>query len=70
MAGEVHEVFGCRFELPADGRYTLIRPIGAGAGGVVAAVQDTTTGTQLALKQIPRLFDNLIKTKRTLREIR
>jgi serine/threonine protein kinase len=62
------EVFGCRFDLP--GHYKLIKPIGQGACGIVCAVEDTTTGAHMALKQIPRVFNNLTETKRTLREIR
>ena len=42
---QVHQVFGCRFELPTH--YQVVRPIGQGAGGVVCAVQDVATGTQV-----------------------
>eukprot|EP01052_Picozoa_sp_SAG31_P038956 SAG31_NODE_5307_length_2620_cov_2.005157_2_plen_51_part_00 len=37
-------------------QYKLLHPIGQGAGGVVCAVQDRTTGSMLAMKQVPRLF--------------
>lgn len=61
-------VCGTRFDV--DARYTLIKPIGHGAYGVVCSAQDNQTGEMVAIKKINRAFDHLTDTKRTLREIR
>ena len=55
---------------PRCSRYTLIKPIGHGAYGVVCSALDNVTGEKVAIKKINRAFDHLTDTKRTLREIR
>eukprot|EP00164_Ancoracysta_twista_P001447 GFYU01001886.1.p1 GENE.GFYU01001886.1~~GFYU01001886.1.p1 ORF type:complete len:379 (-),score=87.88 GFYU01001886.1:161-1297(-) len=61
-------VCGTRFDV--DSRYTLLKPIGQGAYGVVCAARDNRTGDKVAIKKISKGFDHIVDTKRTLREIR
>ncbi|RLN83329.1 hypothetical protein BBJ28_00009186 [Nothophytophthora sp. Chile5] len=51
-------------------RYQLIRAIGHGAYGVVIAASDQLTGNSVAIKNVPRTFDDLVDAKRIVREIR
>ncbi|XP_013780695.2 serine/threonine-protein kinase NLK-like [Limulus polyphemus] len=46
------------------------RPIGYGAFGVVWSVTDPRDGKRVALKKMPNVFQNLVSSKRVLREIR
>ena len=57
-----------RFDV--DARYTLIKPIGHGAYGVVCSALDNQTGEKVAIKKINKAFDHLTDTKRTLREVK
>ena len=61
-------VCGTRFDV--EGRYTLLKPIGHGAYGVVCSALDNTTGEKVAIKKINKAFEHLTDTKRTLREIK
>ena len=61
-------VCGTRFDV--DSRYTLIKPIGHGAYGVVCSATDNKTGEKVAIKKINKAFEHLTDTKRTLREIK
>ena len=61
-------VCGTRFDV--DARYTLIKPIGHGAYGVVCSALDNQTGEKVAIKKINKAFDHLTDTKRTLREVK
>ncbi|TYZ66207.1 hypothetical protein PybrP1_012410, partial [[Pythium] brassicae (nom. inval.)] len=51
-------------------RYQLIRAIGHGAYGVVIAASDQITGNSVAIKNVPKTFDDLVDAKRIVREIR
>src|SRR4051812_26259649 len=51
-------------------RYSLIRPIGHGAYGVVISALDKETGQKVAIKKISRAFEDPIDAKRILREIK
>jgi len=51
-------------------RYSLIRPIGHGAYGVVISAQDSVSGKKVAIKKIRRAFDDKVDAKRILREIK
>ncbi|GBG25385.1 Mitogen-activated protein kinase 6 [Hondaea fermentalgiana] len=68
--GNTHSfvVTGTKFEV--DRRYELIKLIGHGAYGVVVSALDRTTGEKVAIKKVPRAFDDLIDAKRILREIK
>ena len=59
---------GTRFDV--DSRYTLIKPIGSGAYGVVCSALDNHTGEKVAIKKINKAFEHLTDTKRTLREVK
>lgn len=61
-------VSGTKFEV--DTRYKLIKPIGHGAYGVVVSASDEITGEKVAIKKIPKAFDDLVDAKRILREIK
>uniref|UniRef100_A0A7S0ZER1 Mitogen-activated protein kinase n=1 Tax=Timspurckia oligopyrenoides TaxID=708627 RepID=A0A7S0ZER1_9RHOD len=68
IASRSFNVMGTRFECPE--RYTLIKPIGQGAYGIVCSARDNHTGEKVAIKKISGIFDNLIDCKRTLREMK
>jgi len=53
-----------------DTKYSLIRVIGSGAYGVVISALDTSTNTKVAIKMVPRAFNDEIDAKRILREIK
>ncbi|KAF0693596.1 Aste57867_15461 [Aphanomyces stellatus] len=61
-------VSGTKFRIYA--RYQLIRAIGHGAYGVVIAASDQVSGNAVAIKNIPKTFDDLVDAKRIVREIR
>lgn len=61
-------VCGTRFDV--DSRYTLVKPLGHGAYGVVCSAIDNQTGDKVAIKKITKAFEHLTDTKRTLREIK
>jgi len=50
-------------------RWSLLRPLGQGAYGLVISVQDKLSGEPVAVKCITRVFDKAILAKRALREI-
>eukprot|EP00586_Coscinodiscus_wailesii_P012982 CAMPEP_0172499648 /NCGR_PEP_ID=MMETSP1066-20121228/129164_1 /TAXON_ID=671091 /ORGANISM="Coscinodiscus wailesii, Strain CCMP2513" /LENGTH=492 /DNA_ID=CAMNT_0013273507 /DNA_START=546 /DNA_END=2024 /DNA_ORIENTATION=- len=53
-----------------DTKYNLIRVIGSGAYGVVISSLDTSTNTKVAIKMVPKAFNDEIDAKRILREIK
>ncbi|EKX35254.1 hypothetical protein GUITHDRAFT_80002 [Guillardia theta CCMP2712] len=59
-----HELF--RFVLPDY--YSVIKPIGQGAYGIVCSATNQRTGKNVAIKKIANAFEHVIDTKRTLRE--
>lgn len=59
---------GQQFEIQS--RYSLIRPIGHGAYGVVISALDKKTGQKVAIKKISRAFEDPVDAKRILREIK
>lgn len=66
---------GTVFELPAH--YRLLKSVGTGAYGIVAAAEDTRTVSifggaprRVAIKKVPSAFNDLSDTLRILREIR
>jgi len=61
-------IAGTKFEI--DNKYRIIKPIGHGAYGVVVSAEDTTTGSKVAIKKIPKAFNDLTDAKRILREIK
>jgi mitogen-activated protein kinase 1/3 len=61
-------VGGTTFHL--DTRYEFIKKIGHGAYGVVISAIDKVTNMKVAIKKIPKAFDDLIDAKRIVREIK
>ena len=61
-------VSGTRFDVSEH--YKLIKPIGHGAYGVVVSANDEKNKDKVAIKKVPRAFDDLIDAKRILREIK
>lgn len=61
-------VLGARFECPS--RYSLIRPIGQGAYGIVCSAKDNVTGEKVAIKKITNIVNSAVDCKRTLREMK
>ena len=61
-------VNGTTFEL--DKRYQPIKPIGHGAYGVVVSASDTDENDKVAIKKVPRAFEDIVDAKRILREIK
>lgn len=55
-------------EVPS--RYSVNKIIGRGAYGLVCSAVDTETGDKVAIKKIPRVFDDLVDAKRILRELK
>ena len=53
-----------------DSKYTFTRVIGSGAYGVVISAHDTSTNTKVAIKMVPKAFQDEIDAKRILREIK
>jgi len=64
----VANIAGTKFEI--DNKYKIIKPIGHGAYGVVVSAEDTGTGKKVAIKKIPKAFNDLTDAKRILREIK
>lgn len=50
-------------------KYSLIRPIGYGAYGIVISALDSETNQKVAIKKITKAFSDPVDAKRILREI-
>jgi len=57
-------------EAELEGKFKVIRYLGKGSYGTVFVAEELATGKQVAIKKIPRCFDNLTNAKRLLREIK
>ena len=53
-----------------DSKYNFIRVMGSGAYGVVISARNTNLNTQVAIKKVPKAFQDEIDAKRILREIK
>ena len=53
-----------------DSKYNFTRVIGSGAYGVVISAHDTHLNTRVAIKMVPKAFQDEIDAKRILREIK
>lgn len=62
------EVAGSTFTV--DEKYQFIKQIGHGAYGVVVSALDRNSNTKVAIKKVPKAFEDLIDAKRILREIK
>jgi mitogen-activated protein kinase 1/3 len=61
-------VGGTTFHL--ESRYEFIKKIGHGAYGVVISAVDRLTNQKVAIKKIPKAFEDLVDAKRIVREIK
>lgn len=59
---------GQNFEI--ETKYSLIRPVGHGAYGVVISALDKDANKKVAIKKISRAFEDAVDAKRILREIK
>jgi len=57
-----------RFEVP--NQYTVTRPVGFGAYGLVCSATVEGHAEPVAIKKIPKVFDELVDGKRVLRELK
>ncbi len=53
-----------------DDRFEYVKQIGHGAYGVVCSAYDHDTKTKVAIKKVPKAFEDLIDAKRIVREIK
>eukprot|EP00531_Pseudo-nitzschia_arenysensis_P007735 CAMPEP_0116143258 /NCGR_PEP_ID=MMETSP0329-20121206/15352_1 /TAXON_ID=697910 /ORGANISM="Pseudo-nitzschia arenysensis, Strain B593" /LENGTH=464 /DNA_ID=CAMNT_0003638561 /DNA_START=328 /DNA_END=1722 /DNA_ORIENTATION=- len=53
-----------------DQRYSMIRVVGSGAYGVVISSKDSKKAKNVAIKMVPKAFNDEIDAKRILREIK
>ena len=65
---KVWQVMGENFEL--ESKFKVIDYLGAGAYGMVCAVQDSDDGNVVAIKKCKKIFQSRTLAKRTLREMR
>eukprot|EP00760_Papus_ankaliazontas_P035213 PhM_4_TR7676/c0_g2_i1/m.8903/K04371/MAPK1_3; mitogen-activated protein kinase 1/3 len=65
---KAYRIRNSNFEV--DCRYDIVKAIGYGAYGFVCSARDTVTGDMVAIKKIPKVFDDLIDGKRILREVK
>eukprot|EP01006_Ploeotia_vitrea_P035682 TRINITY_DN65922_c5_g4_i1.p1 TRINITY_DN65922_c5_g4~~TRINITY_DN65922_c5_g4_i1.p1 ORF type:complete len:366 (-),score=33.29 TRINITY_DN65922_c5_g4_i1:452-1549(-) len=63
-----YTVHGSQFEVP--NKYNLIKAVGYGAYGLVCSATNSETSEKVAIKKIPKVFDDLVDGKRILREIK
>eukprot|EP01062_Namystynia_karyoxenos_P036426 TRINITY_DN2652_c0_g6_i1.p1 TRINITY_DN2652_c0_g6~~TRINITY_DN2652_c0_g6_i1.p1 ORF type:complete len:399 (+),score=143.71 TRINITY_DN2652_c0_g6_i1:89-1198(+) len=63
-----YEVGGSKFVV--DNRYDVTKAVGYGAYGIVCAATDTQKNERVAIKKIPKVFEDLVDGKRILREIK
>jgi len=61
-------VNACKFVV--DTKYAPLKPLGRGAYGVVCSAIDRASNRKIAIKKIPKAFDDLIDAKRILREVK
>jgi serine/threonine protein kinase len=53
-----------------DTKYAPLKPLGRGAYGVVCSALNKTTDKKVAIKKIPKAFEDVVDAKRILREIK
>ena len=63
-----YQICGMRFETTAN--YAVKKAVGQGAYGLVCSGRNVETGKAVAIKKIPKAFEDIIDCKRLLREIK
>lgn len=64
----IHSVSGTTFVVQE--KYEYIKQIGHGAYGVVCSALDHSIKAKVAIKKVPKAFEDLIDAKRIVREIK
>jgi len=59
-----------KHKFTVDKRYSMLRTVGSGAYGVVISAKDFVGKTNVAIKMVPKAFNDEIDAKRILREIK
>jgi mitogen-activated protein kinase 1/3 len=59
-----------KHKFTVDKRYSMLRTVGSGAYGVVISAKDFSSGTDVAIKMVPKAFHDEVDAKRILREIK
>jgi mitogen-activated protein kinase 1/3 len=73
---QVSHFYGINFEFDSgttfvvQDKYEYIKQIGHGAYGVVCSALDHKLKAKVAIKKIPKAFEDLIDAKRIVREIK
>lgn len=67
---ETHSFPAGKHTFTIDKRYSLKRVVGSGAYGVVISSHDSKLNRDVAIKMVPRAFNDEIDAKRILREIK
>jgi len=65
-----HSFAAGKHTFTVDTRYSMIRVVGSGAYGVVISAGDAKQKENVAIKMVPRAFNDEIDAKRILREIK
>ena len=68
MFGQSHSCTGTTFTV--DQHFEFIKQIGHGAYGVVCSAYDRRNNGKVAIKKVPKAFEDLIDAKRIVREIK
>lgn len=63
-----YNICGMRFETTPN--YAVRKAVGQGAYGLVCAGRNVVTGEPVAIKKIPKAFEDTVDCKRLLREIK
>ncbi len=65
---KIYQIRNTQFEV--DPQFEVIKAIGVGAYGLVCSAHEKAADRFVAIKKMPKLFDDLIDGRRVLREIR
>jgi len=65
-----HSFAAGKHTFTVDTRYSMIRTVGSGAYGVVISANDEKLSRNVAIKMVPKAFNDEIDAKRILREIK
>lgn len=67
---QIHSFMVHASKFVVDQRYTPLKQLGRGAYGVVCSAKDVENKRKVAIKKIPKAFDDIVDAKRILREVK